>query len=401
MTDTAATAMYERTASVLMLRVLVVDDTPDIRFLLRFTLERDGIFEVVDEAGDGAEAIRLAAHHQPDVVLLDLAMPKMDGLEALPHIRVQSPESKIVVLSGFNAGQMSAQALSLGAASYMEKGHIADRLVPHILTLFPDHEHARSVITRGEATPGDSNARRSEGEAPPVRDGEEGLVSVLAHELDNPVTVLQGFAMTLQGSLDSMSPETLKQSAEAISRASKHLGALIEAFSDMRNIEVDALDLVFEATDLSQLVRETITDMAEVTRTHPVVVEVVDGVIASIDPSRVRQVLINLLANAAQFAPAGTRIEVSVAVAGRDVEISVRDHGTGIHADELSELFRKFSRFDPEVPGTGIGLYLSRGIARAHGGDLVLAESSAPGCRFALRLPLLRVVTDPETPVDR
>ena len=63
-------------------------------------------------------------------MILDLAMPVMDGLEALPEIRVRSPESKIVVLSGFNASQMSAEALSLGASSYLEKGGIVDRLVP-------------------------------------------------------------------------------------------------------------------------------------------------------------------------------------------------------------------------------------------------------------------------------
>jgi DNA-binding NarL/FixJ family response regulator len=120
------------------LRTLVVDDTPDIRFLVRLSLQRDGRFEVIGEAADGVEAIRAAAEHQPDLVLLDLAMPLMDGLEALPEIRAQSPESKVVVLSGFNADQMSAQAIRLGASSYMEKGNLAHLLVPHILALFPE-----------------------------------------------------------------------------------------------------------------------------------------------------------------------------------------------------------------------------------------------------------------------
>jgi two-component system osmolarity sensor histidine kinase EnvZ len=88
-----------------------------------------------------------------------------------------------------------------------------------------------------------------------------------------------------------------------------------------------------------------------------------------------------------------------VALDGGYVEISVRDHGPGIPADKLSELFRKFSRLDPDVHGTGIGLYLSRAIARAHGGDLVLAKSPGPGCRFVFRLPVLRGVTnEPERP---
>ena len=375
-----------------VLRVVVIDDTPDIRFLLRLTLERDGRFEVVGEAGDGVEAIEAAARLRPDVVLLDLAMPVMDGLEALPEIRKVSPESRVVVLSGFNARQMSAEALSRGASSYLEKGGIADRLVPHILQLFPDDTDARPVTPGGEARPATAEARPGPAEAAPAHDLPEEWVAVLAHELNNPVTVLQGFAMILQQATDTMSTAEIKESAAAISRAAKHLGALIEAFSDLRKIEVDSLDLVLEATDLSELVRETITDMADVTTTHPVIFEVIERVVASIDPPRVRQVLINLLANAAKFAPAGTRIDVRVTVGGGNAEISVRDHGPGIPADKLSELFRKFSRLDPKVHGTGVGLYLSRGIARAHGGDLVLAESSAPGCRFVFRLPLLRVV---------
>lgn len=400
MSDTAGAARDGPTSRTRLLRVVVVDDTPDIRFLLRLTLERAGRFEVVDEAGDGVEAIEAAARLRPDVVLLDLAMPTMDGLEALPAIRQVSPDSKIVVLSGFNARQMSTEALSRGASSYLEKGGIADRLIPHILQLFPEGADARPVTPTGTTPPGSTEATPTASGAAAVRDLSEEWVSVLAHELNNPVTVLQGFAIILQQATDAMSPEAVKESAAAIGRAAKHLGALIEAFSDLRKIEVDALDLVLETTDLSELIRETIADMAEVTTTHPVIIEVVDGVTASIDPPRIRQVLINLLANAAKFAPAGTRIDVKVTVGDGKVEISVRDHGPGIRADRLSALFRKFSRLDPNVKGTGIGLYLSRGIARAHGGDLVLAESSAPGCRFVLRLPLLHLVDPPATPLD-
>lgn len=411
----SAGALRDRPASSAPgLRVLVVDDTADIRFLLRLTLERDGRFEVVGEAGDGAEAIVAAARLRPDVVLLDLAMPVMDGLEALPQIRAQSAESKIVVLSGFNAREMSADALARGASSYLEKGGIADLLVPHILHHFPDRHDAPPVATDPVATDpvatdpvaGDRLAavepagrQAAAPQVPPATDLADEWVSVLAHELNNPVTILQGFALLLQQATDSMSQDAIKESAAAISRAAKHLGALVEAFADLRKIEINSLDLVLEAADVSELVRETITDMAEVTGTHPVILEVVEGVHASIDPPRVRQVLINLLANAAKFSPDATRIEVRVAVDGDYATISVRDHGPGIPVDKMSELFRKFSRLDPTIDGTGVGLFLSRGIARAHGGDLILAESSAPGCRFVLRLPLLRAVAAPVTPL--
>lgn len=103
------------------MRVLIADDAPDIRLLLRMYLT-DSRFEVVGEAGDGVQAVRLVEEHRPDAVILDLAMPEMDGLEAIPLIKKASPGTKIVVLSGFDAGQMADKAIGLGADCYLQKG---------------------------------------------------------------------------------------------------------------------------------------------------------------------------------------------------------------------------------------------------------------------------------------
>lgn len=102
-------------------RVVIVDDTDDLRELLRVAFERSG-YAVVGEAGDGEAAIAVVAEHRPDVVLLDLAMPVLDGLEALPTIRALVPDGVVLVLSGFGSDLMAERALSLGADGYVEKG---------------------------------------------------------------------------------------------------------------------------------------------------------------------------------------------------------------------------------------------------------------------------------------
>lgn len=112
-------------------RVLLVDDNDDLRRLLRIQLERTGRYQIVGEAADGHEAVRLATQLQPRIVLLDLSMPVMDGLQALPLILDAVPEVRVVVLSGFDQGTMSVRALAAGAARYVEKGmtmHLADVL---------------------------------------------------------------------------------------------------------------------------------------------------------------------------------------------------------------------------------------------------------------------------------
>ena len=109
--------------------VLLIDDTPDVRALVRRALERSGGLEVVAEAGDGSAGVDAAREHQPDVVLLDIAMPVMDGLEALPLIREALPDATVIMLSGFGADLMVDSALRSGADGYIQKGRPLKELV--------------------------------------------------------------------------------------------------------------------------------------------------------------------------------------------------------------------------------------------------------------------------------
>jgi DNA-binding NarL/FixJ family response regulator len=102
--------------------VYLVDDVPELRELIKFGMEDDPGFEVVGEAGDGRSALEGIAQTRPDVVLLDLSMPDMDGLEAIPEIRKGDPDVAIIVLSGFSADRMGPQSMERGADGYVEKG---------------------------------------------------------------------------------------------------------------------------------------------------------------------------------------------------------------------------------------------------------------------------------------
>jgi len=102
--------------------VYLVDDVPELRELIRFGMEEDPNFEVVGEAGDGRSAIEGIAETRPTAVLLDLSMPDMNGLEAIPEIRSGDPDVAIIVLSGFSADRMSGHAIEQGADGYVEKG---------------------------------------------------------------------------------------------------------------------------------------------------------------------------------------------------------------------------------------------------------------------------------------
>lgn len=107
--------------SIRRVRVVLADDHEQVRELLKAQLEEAG-HEVVGTAADGEEAVAATERLHPDVLVLDLAMPRMDGLQALTRIRQSAPAVQVIVVSGFDAGQMAERALKAGARRYIEKG---------------------------------------------------------------------------------------------------------------------------------------------------------------------------------------------------------------------------------------------------------------------------------------
>ena len=134
-------------------RVVLIDDVAELRRLIGMLLQRTERFEIVAEAGDGASGVASVAAHRPDVALLDLSMPIMDGLEALPLIRDVVPSCRVVVLSGFEAGRMADKAMSLGASGYLTKGTAPDHLVRELL----------DILDRPPEPDGDGGSEGSEG----------------------------------------------------------------------------------------------------------------------------------------------------------------------------------------------------------------------------------------------
>lgn len=114
-------------------RVLLADDAADIRLLMRRSLERTGRFHIVGEAADGRATVEVAAREHPEVVLLDLAMPVMDGLAALPHIRAAAPNATVIVLSALDAERMAPLARAKGASAFMPKALGAARVVEQLV----------------------------------------------------------------------------------------------------------------------------------------------------------------------------------------------------------------------------------------------------------------------------
>ena len=116
----------------LALRILVVDDNADIRVLVTFVLSRDPTFVLVGKAENGESALAFVRQHRPDVVVMDLLMPSVGGLEATRQIKHESPGTKVLVLTSLNDDQTISAAFVNGADFFLDKRDIATRLVPAI-----------------------------------------------------------------------------------------------------------------------------------------------------------------------------------------------------------------------------------------------------------------------------
>jgi PAS domain S-box-containing protein len=362
-----------------LITVVVADDTPDMRLVLRLALDEDSGFRVVGEAGDGREAVEQARMHQPDVVVIDLAMPVMDGLKATPLIRQASPRSRVVILSGYGAEDMMGVALAAGADAYVTKG----RPTESIGTLLRDLVPAKAAAAQPRRRPEPDLATDTE------RDAVTDLaLSVTAHELATPVTVTLGMLDQLRGRMDTLPSALVQEMLAGVDRNVRHISELLTLLNDVRHVGRDTLVLDRAQLDLSTLVQETLRDLAPVLADRHVTLDVPVHAPVSADAVRIRQVLTNLVTNAVKFSPPGTPVDIAIVPLHGTLELTVTDRGTGITDEQRPRLFTKFTRLGADTSGMGLGLYLSRGIARAHGGELRLARSGPDGSTFALELPV-------------
>jgi len=364
-----------------LIRVVIADDTPDMRLVLRLALTDDQGFCVVGEAADGLAAVEQSRGHQPDIVVLDLAMPVMDGLQAIPLIRAASPNSRIVVLSGYGAEDTLGAALAAGADAYVTKGRPTESLA----TLLRDMCPGRGMPRVSARTPAESDFDL-DGDRQAAIDL---ALSVTAHELATPVTVVHGMLETLRERMDRLPSSVVHELLDAMNRHVDHISDLLGTLNDVRNIDREQLVLHREQLDLGALVADVVADLAPGFDGRKVTTDAAAHVVVDADPIRLRQVITNLITNAVKFSPAGAPAHVSVAPLRATAQVSVIDRGQGIPPEARSRLFNKFTRLTTGSPGMGLGLFISRGIIRAHGGELRLARSGPEGSVFTLEVPLL------------
>jgi signal transduction histidine kinase len=220
------------------------------------------------------------------------------------------------------------------------------------------------------------------------------FVSLVSHELRAPMASVIGCAQTLRQRWRELAPDQRESFLALIEGETARLATLVGDVLDTSRIEAGTFPVTFAEVDLEALVRET----ADVVRLGQEEVAVRAQVAAGIptirgDRERLRQLLLNLLTNAVKYTVAGDEVEVTATARDGLVAVSVRDHGPGIPREDQRLIFEKFGRVNlggKSKPGAGLGLFIARSIAEAHGGSLEVESEQGAGSTFTLRLPPAR-----------
>jgi two-component system sensor histidine kinase/response regulator len=360
-------------------RVLVVDDQEPNRLLLHDLLQLDGY--QVHQAANGLDALALAGSCDPDVVLLDVSMPGMDGFEVCRRLKADARTAPVPVLlvTALDQRAHRLEGIAAGANDYLvkpiDRGEVSLRVrnavrmrVMH--RTMQDQFHALQRLER-------------------MRDD---LVAMLAHDLRSPLTGLRGFLELAQDNVrDHLAPGFVDMLSEAI-RSVDQLNGMIGDMLDVSRMESEQLPLHSEHADLLELAQRAAASIGPPPAFHLVHVRIAgDAIRVQCDPALIQRVLLNLMANAVRFSPSHCDVMVTVLPRDDGACITVRDRGPGIALHEQERIFDKFAQAGAarttRTRSTGLGLTFCRMVVERHGGRIGVTSAPGAGSEFWVELP--------------
>ncbi|MEQ1834214.1 MAG: HAMP domain-containing sensor histidine kinase [Candidatus Eisenbacteria bacterium] len=346
-------------------RVLGVDDNPRNLTILSRTLGPGFDFST---AHSGEEALEHAAGVPPDIVLLDIMMPGIDGYETCRRLR-RMPTCAAAKILLVSAKAMTSERLAgyaAGADDYVTKPFDPDELVAKVrvysrLRTVEELDHLRSS-----------------------------LLTLLGHEARTPLTTIMTPLEMLRSSADM--PKAQLALLDMMERGAQRLLTLIEKSQYLSQLMNGKLDFTFTPIDLAVLVTRAIAAQRSRADAHDIRIsfDAQPTPLVPVDTQEFGAVLEALLDNALRFTPTGGCVQVRLAAESGHVRLSVHDEGPGVGQDKRIRLFEPFVVDDLKhhAGGLGLGLAIAHELVTAHHGKLTLEDTNGPGARFDVVLPI-------------
>lgn len=378
------------------LRVVVIDDHAPVRRNLRELLEIRDTYEVVGEASNGAEAIELVDEVKPDLVLMDVNMPVMGGIEATEAIKKSWPETKVLALTALGDMANISAMVKAGAGGYLLKGGRADELMSSLDAV------AKGAVALGEKVAIDAIHEYADLEARYLQaqkmEAVGRLAGGIAHDFNNVLAIIENYAHFIADAMPEGDPnlQDLHEITGATERA-KQLVRQLLAFSRKEETHPQVVDLNARISDLQSMLEPVI---GEDVRLQTVLADELWQV--EIDPGQLDQALMNLVVNARDAMPEGGDLWVTTANVSVDREqaaaepdlspgdyvcLTILDDGMGMPPDVAAHVFEPFFTTKPKEWGTGLGLSTVFGIVKQAHGCITVDSTLGEGTRFRIFLP--------------
>jgi len=381
-------------------KIIVVDDNLDNLSGLKNTLK--DIYEVYP-CPSASELFDLLEHIQPDLILLDVEMPEINGYEAAKKLKSDDKfrDIPIIFLTSMGDEQSEMEGLELGAVDYIHKPFAAPLLLQRIKTHLSMMEQqseikqllelkTKEVSLREAAEQEAQNASRAKGE----------FLSHMSHEIRSPLNAVIGMINIASEAEDL---PTVKRYLEKAGSASKYVLGVINDILDMSKIEANKLELSYAEFDIGGMLANIldVTNVRSAEKHQNITVNVNDNVPPSIigDELRLSQVITNLMTNAIKFTPEGGKIGLNVEkLEEKDGEltlkIEVSDSGIGISPEQQKKLFTSFNQADSSITskfgGTGLGLAISKRIVELMQGTIWIESELNKGSKFIFTIKVKR-----------
>jgi two-component system sensor histidine kinase/response regulator len=353
-------------------RILVVDDVAKNLQVVGTMLRNAGY--AVMPATSGADALESVRAQAPDLILLDLMMPEVDGLEVCRRLKAEPATRQIPVifLTASNEMEHLVQGFEVGAVDYVTKPFNPPELLARVRTHL-ELKHARQQLRL-------------------MNDEKNEFMGIAAHDLRSPLNAIKGYSeMILE---DPALGGENAELAHKIHEAAARMSGMIQNLLDANRIERGEMQLALAPTELNAVLAAVVEVQRPraTAKLQPIHLETdTAAAVAAVDPAVIVQVLDNLVSNAVKYSPPGKSIFVRLKRKARIVRIEVEDQGPGLSAEDQKRLFGKFARLSAKPTGgehsTGLGLSIVKKMVEGMSGSVWCESELGKGATFIVTFP--------------
>lgn len=353
-------------------RILIVDDEAIIRDLCARALKGYDVLQ----AGDGEEALHIFEKGGIDVILTDVMMPKMDGIELLRRLKEKEPTLVVIVMTGFAEKDTILNALKADADDFISKPL-------NLLQLKTAVDKALVKKALKEEVANLKNLDRLK----------SNFLSIISHKFRTPLTAISLFLQNMGTGVFDPQDENFKQNLRLILDEAYYLERMVSDLLVFSRMMDTGQGLKREPCSLEKLIHVILSESREVTRKPGIDAEMVMEPIPPLmlDTDKITFSIKQVIDNAFKFTGNTGHVTITLRPEGAGCRLIVTDTGVGMPKDELPKIFEKFYQIDPshtgQIRGFGLGLYYAREFVRAHGGTIQVESEPGLGTSVTITLP--------------